>query len=219
MDVSLGWGGWKRSGESRDLFQLKGSLDGPGDHPIKPAAGTKMECRGRASVPRKVDSFRKMPPQRPQAWKWLLTLLLTQEFSQYKTRSGPKLKKQEAAELTTSGGIRLQAFSLPHGSSTFCGSSLGFPSLSHLVREGQAFLRARWGVPWSLHCGSCTDQSPCPSLLSTLIPTTIRYQHEHLAPALCTTVLLLCVSVSLILRPTGGGVDKEAWMSEQVLST
>ena len=200
MDVSLGWGGWKRSGESRDFFQLKGSLDGPRDHPIKPVAGTKMECRGRESVPRKVDSFRKMPLQRPQAWKWLLTLLLTQEFSQYKTGSGPKLKKQEAAELTTSRGIRLQAFSLPHGSGTFCGSSLGFPSLSHLVWEGQAFLQARWGVPWDLHWGSCMDQSPYASLLSTLTPTTIRYQHEHLAPALCMTVLLLCVSVGLILN-------------------
>ena len=40
----------------------------------------------------------------------------------------------------TNRGIRLQAFSLPHRTSPFCGSSLGFLSSSHLVQEGQAFL-------------------------------------------------------------------------------
>lgn len=65
MGVSLGWRGWKRGGESRDLYWLKGSLDEPRDRPAKPTTGTKMECRAEHQSPGRMSPLEDAPIKAP----------------------------------------------------------------------------------------------------------------------------------------------------------
>lgn len=121
--------------------------------------------------------------------------------------------------MAASRGIR-QASSLPHRTSTFRGSSLSFRLVS-LGSGGASFPCGLGESALGLHCGGCMDQSPCPSLLSTLIPITVQLANMNTWHLPFATWDQNYVSqwrsdpqyCFLLLK----GVDKEAWMPEHVL--
>lgn len=65
MGVSLGWRGWKRGGESRDLYWLKGSLDEPEIVQQSPQQAPRWNVEQSISPQEGYESFRRCSYKAP----------------------------------------------------------------------------------------------------------------------------------------------------------